>query len=78
MSVFDRVMSWIGRREHAIPGAMEGETSPEVAEFDADLERGAHQAGVDDPAAAPLTDADLEAQALAAKPDADDPPAETS
>jgi len=45
MSIFDRVMRWIGLREHAIPGAMQGETSPEVAQFDADLERGAHQAG---------------------------------
>jgi len=76
MSIFDRVMRWIGLREHAIPGAMQGETSPEVAEFDADLERGAHQAGEDDPAAAPLTDADLESQALAAKPEGDDPPPE--
>ena len=49
MGKLERLMEWIGRRDHTIAGAGHppGDTTPEpaVLEFDEDLERGAEEAG---------------------------------
>ena len=49
MGMLERLMEWIGRRDHTLAGAGHppGDTTPEpaVAEFDEDLERGAEEAG---------------------------------
>jgi hypothetical protein len=50
MGMLERLMEWIGRRDHTLAGAGHppGDTTPEpaVAEFDEDLERGAEEAGM--------------------------------
>jgi len=55
MGFLERVMEWIGRRDHTLAGAGHppGDTTPEpaVAEVEEEMEHGAQEAGVVDDAA---------------------------
>ena len=59
MGVLERIMEWVGRRDHTLAGAghAPGDTSPEpaVAEFDEELEHGAEEADEPEPEAPPTS-----------------------